>query len=211
VELNTFGEEYCLNLLSISMGSMVVMNMPQKVAFCPLFNLLIVDNSCYSYVAAGHELKGLMGYTHARVKALHLPLMALIGRFNLNSCGMESYCVDYQGYRLVAMSLLPVAGNQTLGLDEFFAPFFSRCLDLRLVYGSDNGGKDVYNSRQDVAGWMEEAAQSINLKGRVLNLTAFSLNLSHSPGHTCGMEDVHETFHAATDIEVHQGYVWNSY
>jgi hypothetical protein len=39
---------------------------------------------------------------------------------------------------------------------------------MKLVYGSDNGGKDVYNKRKDVALWMEMAAESINLKGILL-------------------------------------------
>jgi len=56
--------------------------------------------------AGGHELKGLMGVKSARVSGLHLPLIALI---------------DYRGYRLVAMSVLPITKNS-------------------LVYGSNDGG-----------------------------------------------------------------------
>jgi hypothetical protein len=42
---------------------------------------------------ANHELKGLMTYFNLRLTDVFLPLMAL---------------VDYRGFRLVAMSVLPV-------------------------------------------------------------------------------------------------------
>eukprot|EP01127_Copromyxa_protea_P017015 TRINITY_DN5149_c0_g4_i2.p1 TRINITY_DN5149_c0_g4~~TRINITY_DN5149_c0_g4_i2.p1 ORF type:complete len:1162 (-),score=193.15 TRINITY_DN5149_c0_g4_i2:138-3623(-) len=106
--------------------------------------------------AAGHEMKGLMGYYHCRVAELRFPLMALI---------------DYRGYRLVAMSLLPVSGKDTL------------------VYGSDNGGDNVYNLRDDVAECMRQTAEKLNIKG-----------------HLCGMKRQEVLFHSATDIEVHGGY-----
>lgn len=44
---------------------------------------------CSLHLAAGHELKGLMGYTHARVKALHFPLMALIGTLARLFCAVR--------------------------------------------------------------------------------------------------------------------------
>ena len=44
--------------------------------------------------AAGHEFKGIAGYSKANVEGLNVPLIALI---------------DYRGFRLIAMSLLPIS------------------------------------------------------------------------------------------------------
>mgnify|MGYP002480243165 CR=1 FL=1 len=43
--------------------------------------------------ACGHELKGLMSYVDCRIRGLHFPLMVII---------------DYQGWRLIAESVLPL-------------------------------------------------------------------------------------------------------
>ena len=48
--------------------------------------------------AAGQELKSLLELMDCRVQGLHFPLMVLI---------------DYRGYRLIAMPLLPI-GSDTL-------------------------------------------------------------------------------------------------
>ncbi len=42
---------------------------------------------------AGHELKGLMAYSNLKIPDLCLPLMALL---------------DFNGFRLIAISLIPV-------------------------------------------------------------------------------------------------------
>lgn len=47
----------------------------------------------YSSKAAGHELKGLMGYYQCQIEGVHVPLCTLI---------------DYRGFRLIAMSILPL-------------------------------------------------------------------------------------------------------
>eukprot|EP01127_Copromyxa_protea_P018085 TRINITY_DN5615_c0_g1_i5.p1 TRINITY_DN5615_c0_g1~~TRINITY_DN5615_c0_g1_i5.p1 ORF type:complete len:1747 (+),score=336.92 TRINITY_DN5615_c0_g1_i5:29-5269(+) len=83
--------------------------------------------------AAGHELRGLMCYYNCHIPQLHLPLMCL---------------VDYRGFRLVAMSLLPINKNT-------------------LIYGSDDAGKNVHNDDPEFASLMKEAASLINLKGHV--------------------------------------------
>ena len=44
--------------------------------------------------AAGHDLRGLVNYFECHIPGLHVPLMALI---------------DYHGYRLMAVSLLPIS------------------------------------------------------------------------------------------------------
>lgn len=46
--------------------------------------------------AAEHDLKGLIWYSNSGVKRLHYPLMSL---------------VDYLGYRLIAISVLPLASG----------------------------------------------------------------------------------------------------
>eukprot|EP01104_Vermistella_antarctica_P017669 TRINITY_DN6304_c0_g1_i1.p1 TRINITY_DN6304_c0_g1~~TRINITY_DN6304_c0_g1_i1.p1 ORF type:complete len:349 (+),score=96.83 TRINITY_DN6304_c0_g1_i1:233-1279(+) len=85
----------------------------------------------YIMKAAGHELKSLMEYMECRVMDLHLPLMVLI---------------DYRGYRLVAMPLLPI-GNDTL------------------IYGSGDGGRTVRDDNPRMNKTME-------LCGKIMNLAA---------------------------------------
>ena len=58
----------------------------------------------------GHELKGLQAYFNCQIEGLSLPFMAL---------------VDYRGFRLIAISLLPISRKT-------------------IVYGSDDGKIDSY-------------------------------------------------------------------
>jgi tetratricopeptide (TPR) repeat protein len=74
-----------------------------------------VDNGLYGseYAAmkvAGHELKGMMSYADCQVPGLGLPMMAL---------------VDFMGFRLIAMTLLPLAKGS-------------------LIYGTADAGKHMH-------------------------------------------------------------------
>ncbi|KAL7712534.1 Clu domain-containing protein [Entamoeba marina] len=80
--------------------------------------------------AAGHQLKGLQGFYNARISGLHLPLAALI---------------DFQGYRLFAISVLPIRSTT-------------------LCYGSRDGNT-VIISNLEVSEKMEQAAKILNIKG----------------------------------------------
>eukprot|EP01091_Cochliopodium_minus_P014411 TRINITY_DN4888_c0_g1_i1.p1 TRINITY_DN4888_c0_g1~~TRINITY_DN4888_c0_g1_i1.p1 ORF type:complete len:1176 (-),score=401.59 TRINITY_DN4888_c0_g1_i1:28-3555(-) len=83
---------------------------------------------------AGHELKGCIDYFRARVDGLSFPLMAL---------------VDYKGYRLIAMSILPINGSETL------------------KYGSNNAGEecDVHTDSEQLLEKISIASKNMNLKG----------------------------------------------
>jgi hypothetical protein len=59
---------------------------------------------------AGHELKGLKAYFSLGMTDIRVPIMAL---------------VDYRGFRLIAMSVLPVSGKS-------------------LVYGSKDAGFVIF-------------------------------------------------------------------
>jgi hypothetical protein len=72
-----------------------------------------------------------MGFKSAGVRDLRLPLLALI---------------DYRGYRLCAVSLLPINKDETL------------------IYGSGNGGKTVSNSDPIASSLMDEFGRRMNLK-----------------------------------------------
>ncbi len=56
---------------------------------------LCIGSDEYSMKAAGHELKGLMGFFKCQIPGIHVPLMTLL---------------DYLGCRLIAMSILPLDG-----------------------------------------------------------------------------------------------------
>ena len=76
-----------------------------------------------------HFRKGLISYYNLGLN-IHYPLMAL---------------VDYLGYRLIALSVLPIS-NETI------------------VYGSADAGKHIYNTSATFSKYMSRAAQMLNLK-----------------------------------------------
>lgn len=80
--------------------------------------------------AASHDLKGLMAFFTTGVSALHVPLMALI---------------DYKGFRLQAISLLPI--NKST-----------------LAYGSSDGARTVHTSDAGLNECMKQAGVLLNLK-----------------------------------------------
>lgn len=72
----------------------------------------IYGSDDHAMKAANHELRGLSTILAANIQGLQIPLMAL---------------VDYNGFRLVATSLLPIQGSKTLvygsaALDLFSVP-----------------------------------------------------------------------------------------
>jgi hypothetical protein len=81
--------------------------------------------------AAGHEFKSTTSFFDLQLPDVQLPLMAII---------------DYRGFRVTAMSLLPISGHDTL------------------VYGSSDGGKTVMASYPDFNQLMERAGKLLNLK-----------------------------------------------
>jgi tetratricopeptide (TPR) repeat protein len=83
---------------------------------------------------AGHELHGLQAYMTAGIKDLHFPLMAL---------------VDYRGFRLIAMSILPI--DRTT-----------------IVYGSADAGTTVHAKDAVFNRRMMQAARALNLKPHVV-------------------------------------------
>eukprot|EP00026_Physarum_polycephalum_P001843 Phypoly_transcript_01846.p1 GENE.Phypoly_transcript_01846~~Phypoly_transcript_01846.p1 ORF type:complete len:502 (+),score=60.52 Phypoly_transcript_01846:73-1578(+) len=88
----------------------------------------------YAAKAAGHDLKSLIQVYKCRTKGMHTPMMCL---------------VDYLGYRLIAMSMLPV--------------------DLStLCYGSCDAGNEV---RCDIPEFNEKMAKL----GKALNLKAHAV------------------------------------
>ncbi|KAH3759897.1 Histidine kinase A [Pelomyxa schiedti] len=106
---------------------------------------------------AGHELKGVMRYCGNN--HVHTPLMALI---------------DYRGFRLVALSVLPIDGTT-------------------LLYGSSDGGHTVHNDDPGLATHMEEIARTINIKGH--NTGKGEKKILHGPcdieGHQVGARYTH--------------------
>eukprot|EP01103_Thecamoeba_quadrilineata_P014362 TRINITY_DN4268_c0_g1_i1.p1 TRINITY_DN4268_c0_g1~~TRINITY_DN4268_c0_g1_i1.p1 ORF type:complete len:1004 (+),score=207.99 TRINITY_DN4268_c0_g1_i1:8-3019(+) len=86
---------------------------------------------------AGHEMRGLMGYLNLGLQGLHFPMMAL---------------VDFMGFRLIAMSVLPISGKT-------------------LIYGTSDGGTTVHNENRHLDFLMHITAKRLNIKPhRVGNL-----------------------------------------
>jgi len=87
----------------------------------------------YAMKAANHEMNSLMKVMDCQIPGIRVPLMTLI---------------DYLGYRLVAVSLLPISDNT-------------------LVYGSSNGGLSVHADEDEANRLMEELGKKLNLRGHV--------------------------------------------
>mmetsp|Transcript_41851 Transcript_41851/g.67155 ORF Transcript_41851/g.67155 Transcript_41851/m.67155 type:complete len:1087 (+) Transcript_41851:142-3402(+) len=79
---------------------------------------------------ANHQMKGLTAMYNASVSGLSLPLLAVI---------------NYRGFKLVAMSMLPIRGKDTL------------------CYGSSDGGRSMRKANDSAAALMEETASILNL------------------------------------------------
>jgi len=84
--------------------------------------------------AAGHEIKGLMSYSLLEIRGLHFPLMAVI---------------DYMGFALTAMSLLPIGEEGSL------------------KYGSNDCGTTMHYDSPECNELMILAASKLNLKGHI--------------------------------------------
>ena len=156
------------------------------VCFVQCFSFLLSDFSLsLSFTVSGHELKGLMTYFSLSIDGLNFPLMSL---------------VDYRGFRLIAISVLPVTKN-TLIYGSNDAGSFSLSLLLSLFPSHPLSpplsslfppslpppGVTVVNQDPIFYEKMTKAAQLLNLKS-----------------HTCGMYDTTELASAA-DVEGHRG------
>jgi hypothetical protein len=92
----------------------------------------------FFFFLLGHELKGLKGYfgwffNEGNVGSVSFPLTAVI---------------DFKGYRITAMTLLPISGSKTL------------------IYGSDDAGTEcsVRNLEPKWSNLIKEASIGLNLK-----------------------------------------------
>jgi len=110
----------------------------EKYICCGLFFKFCIDeHGLYggtenAMKTASHELKGLQNYFHTNVEGLCVPLMAFI---------------DYRGWRLMAVSLLPISSSKST-----------------LCYGSDDAGRTVHNSNALMNEKMRQASRILNLK-----------------------------------------------
>ncbi|GAM25977.1 hypothetical protein SAMD00019534_091520 [Acytostelium subglobosum LB1] len=91
--------------------------------------------------AAGNELRGLSYFfqnilDNSLGHRMHVPLMCII---------------DYLGYRLIAISLLPIKKET-------------------LVYGSSDGGNTVHDDVEEVNEMMEQVGKKMNLRGHLAGL-----------------------------------------
>ena len=82
--------------------------------------------------AAANDMLGLQSYYNSNVSGLHYPLMSII---------------DYRGFRLLAMTILPIKPKTTL------------------LYGSRDAGHTVNNKNPILARKMEQVAKQLGLKG----------------------------------------------
>jgi len=98
--------------------------------------------------AAKNELKGLEAYSTMYSGNLSFPMMAVI---------------DYKGYRLVAMSVLPV-NKQTI------------------KYGSNDSGVTIHADIPEINQKMEFVAKQLNLKGHMTGLRRDAKKMIYGPG-----------------------------
>lgn len=80
---------------------------------------------------ASNDMLGLLAFHNSNVEGLHFPLLCII---------------DYHGYRLLAMSILPIYKRSTL------------------IYGSQDAGKHTMNLNKEFSEKMKIVAKQLNLK-----------------------------------------------
>eukprot|EP00466_Bigelowiella_natans_P018136 jgi/Bigna1/77067/fgenesh1_pg.45_\ len=100
----------------------------------------------YAAKAAGHELKGAINMYKYHVKKIRVPMQAL---------------VDFHGYRIVAMPLLPLK---------------------KMIYGSKDAGKIIHRSDEKFNKIMEEIADDLHLAGHYICDQNGHPNLLHAAG-----------------------------
>lgn len=98
------------------------------------------NNDDLAMKVAGHELRALDNLINCHVDDLYFPLISI---------------VDYRGFRLLAISCLPV--------DSF-----------TLKVGSANGGRTIHNADLTLKSKMEEACRMLNLKPHKVGLAGSS-------------------------------------
>eukprot|EP01103_Thecamoeba_quadrilineata_P002468 TRINITY_DN12422_c0_g1_i1.p1 TRINITY_DN12422_c0_g1~~TRINITY_DN12422_c0_g1_i1.p1 ORF type:complete len:1100 (+),score=240.39 TRINITY_DN12422_c0_g1_i1:58-3357(+) len=87
---------------------------------------------------AGHDLKCLQCYSDCDIEGIHYPLMGII---------------DYRGFRLLAISMLPVEKEKTI------------------VLNSRDGGKTVHDKSPELQAMMKKSAELLNLKEHNAGIT----------------------------------------
>jgi hypothetical protein len=121
------------------------------------FQIVLFARFANCSTVAGHELKGLLGLINSGAEGIHFPLTALL---------------DFLGYRLLCMSMLPIDGNsliRTFPLAQCFF-FLCVCADLRVV-GSADAGKKVVNKDKKVKALIEQIGTSLNLQSHFISPT----------------------------------------
>lgn len=97
--------------------------------------------------AAGNELRGLISYFNTGISDLNVPLMAL---------------VDYRGFRLIAMSILPV-GEETIIYGSWYVGVKLTTSHIINIQRSD-AGRNIHANDEEFNELMKVAAKKLNLK-----------------------------------------------
>lgn len=108
-----------------------------------------MQNDEFAAKAAGHDLRGLVHLFEVMQhnNRIHFPLQALI---------------DYRGFRLIAMTLLPLSKEQVTQKDENGTLIQVEKVQ-HPVMGTNNGGADVYADEIELLDAVEEAARRLQL------------------------------------------------
>jgi hypothetical protein len=96
--------------------------------------------------SASHELSGLMNIQGCNLEGVAVPLMCYI---------------DYRGFRLIAVSLLPINKVHTRTRDRTDS-------QNSLIYGSADAGKTVFTSVPEFNEKMEKLGVILNLKSHLV-------------------------------------------
>jgi hypothetical protein len=141
-----------------------------------LFKFAVDAQGLYGYddaaaaTVAGHELKGFQAYFNLRISRLCFPLMALVD-YRGTVCAHTHTTLWHVmftrfddtavGFRLIAMSLLPLTANT-------------------LVYGSSDGGNTVHDDDVEMRKLMSVTSFKLRIKPHVAGLDANNRKVSVS-------------------------------
>jgi hypothetical protein len=93
------------------------------------------------------------------INFLNLYLLILF----LDLCLPLMSLVDYRGFRLIAMSILPIRGSETI------------------IYGSDNYGETIHNENVEMESLLQRAGKIMNIKDHRCGLNPDTSKTLSSP------------------------------
>lgn len=148
------------------------------------------------------DTNGLLGSDWAAAKMAGLELLGHASYFNLQIPGLHfplTTLVDYMGYRVIAMSLLPINRDT-------------------IIYGTNDGGRTIHSSNPGFDLLMAKTASALNIRPHICGIVPSGARKLHSVADLEGHRGFDDRFYlldfarsfppTKPDPSVHQGHLY---